>query len=593
MNSLDSEGKSDPGGSEVGLTTEPKKKHRRRVRRLIVIGVVLVTLLTAGFFAVRHIWGFEIGHHCIQKTGDWSNPSRALLLYRLALLFDPDRSDARHNRITLFIEMGKVGRAIRECSKWIKARPDDADAYVRKTRILLDQNKVDEAVAVFDELIKVQPEQAQGYIGRGGIYFQLKEYEKALAEYDKAIERGGGKVGHRGHEAHAKRGAVHLQLGDHEKAIADYGRAIEIETEAARAFEKIALARAQQYPGSGAEEVLSTRWRHLATVYDLRRHAYTRAERYDEAMADINKAIELDPENARYLITRGWLHAHGQEIDTTRAIRDLTEAIEKSEQGIEATDQDLQKLTDAPKYTRESLEKYYLELKVWHTKNMAKAHYIRGCMYFHQGEYALAMADLDKTIELNPEYARAYARRARLFEMRGEMDRAFSDVNRAIEVDPAVSSGHYCRGFLLYYMDDYNGALKDFAEVAEIEPITPYAFVWQYLARRRLGQEDAEGKLAEASKSVEMNDWEKAIVDFILDNIAAEEFLKAATDEDPEKQDGKQCEAYFYIGQQYLLAANKEEAQRCFEKSVATGAKSFVEYRAAEKELERMDLKKE
>ena len=584
---------SDSGDSQMGQAKETKKKAWRWLRWLIGIAAVLVVLLAASFFIVRHIWGSEIGHQCIEKAHDSHDPSRALVLYRLALLWDPSRSDARANRVSLFIQMKKVKRALRECDRWIKARPNDADAYARKAWILLDQGRAGDALATFDKLIKLLPKQAQGYIGRGDVHFQQKEYEKALAEYDRAIERGGGKLGVLGQDSHAKRAAVHLELGDYEKAVADYNRAIEIETEAAEAQERRAIETAERYPKFDIDETLSIQKRHLASVYSLRGHAYAKAERYDEAMADIDKAIELDPKNAGYLIQRGWLYTYRQERDTARAIEDFTEAIKKSEEKMETADQDLQKSTEAPEYTRESLEQYYLELKARHTRTMAEAYYYRARAQFLQDNEALAMEDLDKTIELNPEYAEAYGTRAWFFEKKGETDRAFSDVNRAIELDPGVEWGYYCRGFLLYYMDDFNGALQDFVKAAEVESAKIYPYVWQYLSRRRLGEEDAGHELAEAGKSIEMEDWEKAIVEFILDDITAEELLKAAKDKDSRKQNEKQCEAYFCIGQQFLLEGNNEEARGYFGKSVATGVEDFLEYQAAEKELEKLESREE
>ena len=49
------------------------------------------------------------------------------------------------------------------------------------------------------------------------------------------------------------------------------------------------------------------------------------------------------------------------------------------------------------------------------------------------------------------------------------------------------------------------------------------------------------------------------------------------------------CEAYFYIGQFYLVHGDKPKARAYFEKTRATGLTIYSEHEAAVKELEQMD----
>ena len=581
------------------LDSEPKKK-RKRIRRLIVIAVVLAIVLTAGFFTVRHIWGWEIGEYFIQKAhNSWEQPDRVLRLYRVALLFDPDRSDARHNRISLFIQLGKEDRALRECDIWIKARPDDSGAYERKAWILVDQDRIEQALAVLNKFIERNPERPEGYTGKGDIYSKQEDFQKALAEYNKAVQCADEKVAGPGYEVYRERtalkravegrGKAYAELGQYDEAIADYSRAIVIETEDFQKFEKHVLEIAALRPEGHLEEHLVYSKRELAYLYARRGHVYSKAEQYDEAIQDIDKAIELDPENTEYMVTRGWLYGSKQDRNIPRAIEEFSKAIEIGEQAIEDTDEELESAINRAGDKEDPWVKHYWEVRARHIQNLVKAYCYRACAYGDGKQDEFAMADLNKAVELNPEYAYAYVTRAWMLDRRGQADRALSDVNKAIELDPDSYWGHYRRGLLMYYMDDFSGALKDFAKAGEIkQPQKIYAFLWQHICRRRLGEEDAGQQLAQASKAARMNDFEKEIVGFLLDEITGDDLLKATKDEDSKKQNGNRCEAYFYIGQRYLLADNEDEARRCFVKCVATGADDYVEYWAAKKELEKL-----
>jgi len=51
--------------------------------------------------------------------------------------------------------------------------------------------------------------------------------------------------------------------------------------------------------------------------------------------------------------------------------------------------------------------------------------------------YDDALADLNRAIELNPEYAWAIAHRGRTYQAMKRYDDALADLNRAIELDPS------------------------------------------------------------------------------------------------------------------------------------------------------------
>ena len=112
---------------------------------------------------------------------------------------------------------------------------------------------------------------------------------------------------------------------------------------------------------------------YLAIVYINRGGAYDYKGEYDRAIADFDKAIELNPKDGGAYINRGAVNYHKGEYD--RAIADYTQAIKLDPK-------------DAAVYTN------------------------RGIAYRRQGDFDRAIADYDKAIELNPKYANAYNGRA-------------------------------------------------------------------------------------------------------------------------------------------------------------------------------------
>ena len=67
---------------------------------------------------------------------------------------------------------------------------------------------------------------------------------------------------------------------------------------------------------------------------------------------------------------------------------------------------------------------------------LAWAHFNRGTALGMKGQLDRAIADLDKAIELNPQWAAAYSNRGRAFVGKGQPERAVEDYARAIELDP-------------------------------------------------------------------------------------------------------------------------------------------------------------
>ncbi len=100
---------------------------------------------------------------------------------------------------------------------------------------------------------------------------------------------------------------------------------------------------------------------------------------------------------------------------------------------------------------------------------------------------AAAIADYEKTIEIDPKYADAYNGAAYLIaKTDGDLEKALKYVNKALELEPGAESKLDTQGFVYYKMGDYQNALKIFS--ALLDDGYTYAYYGRGLVYEALGE---------------------------------------------------------------------------------------------------------
>jgi tetratricopeptide (TPR) repeat protein len=138
---------------------------------------------------------------------------------------------------------------------------------------------------------------------------------------------------------------------------------------------------------------LEVPWHAAALAH--RGETYRLMERYEEALADLNQAIELSPDDIWAIASRGLTHQQMGRYE--EALVDFTRAIELN-----------------PDYT------------------FAIAS--RGLTYQQMERYEEALADLNRAIELDPDDAWAIADRCLTYQLMGRSEEALADRHRALEL---------------------------------------------------------------------------------------------------------------------------------------------------------------
>ncbi|MCX7949739.1 MAG: tetratricopeptide repeat protein [Treponemataceae bacterium] len=111
--------------------------------------------------------------------------------------------------------------------------------------------------------------------------------------------------------------------------------------------------------------------------------------------------------------------------------------------------------------------------------DFAEAYNSRGLLYKELGRFDEALADYSKAVALNPRMAEGYNNRAIVYFNLGRLDEALADYNRAIELSPKYAEAYYNRGNLYKAAKRYDDALSDYKKAIELKD----GFVEAYINR--------------------------------------------------------------------------------------------------------------
>lgn len=198
----------------------------------------------------------------------------AIADFKKACELEPEGATARRNLRSAYLGRGldsydarHYARAADDAAEVIKLDPEDVLGYILRGNAHVSLRMYDAGVRDFTEAIRIDPSSGN-YLLRGSARRAAEKSDEAIADFTKAIE-----LDPKGEAGYRCRGEAHLALGKHAPAIRDFTDLIRVK------------------PTSGS--------------YTFRGMAYGLADKPNEAIADLTRAIQLDPSNALAYSVRG------------------------------------------------------------------------------------------------------------------------------------------------------------------------------------------------------------------------------------------------------------------------------------------------
>jgi tetratricopeptide (TPR) repeat protein len=177
-------------------------------------------------------------------------------------------------RASFMKEKGNHHSAIEDYTKAIAAHrgTDKAMQLSNRAMVYAELDHHRKAINDMNEAIKLEPSRAEFYSNRGSCHFGVSDFKKSIQDFSEAIRRNP-----KDPENYFRRAEAEASDGQKQAALKDYDEAIKLQTDKAA--------------------VADYHYRRAMVLSDMRR--------YDDAIVDLSKAMEIEPDNADFVFERG------------------------------------------------------------------------------------------------------------------------------------------------------------------------------------------------------------------------------------------------------------------------------------------------
>jgi tetratricopeptide (TPR) repeat protein len=315
--------------------------------------------------------------------------------------------------------------------------------------------KLPEAAEALVQAIRHDPSVGQAYKFLSIIWTELGENDKALeamTSHSKLVPQD--------FQGHVNRGALNIKMGHYEAAIADYEKAVA----AAPGNPKPLIWLANAYDGAGKlESALEVYDRAVLLSPDdveiyIERGVTLRGQRYfDRALRDFDHALSLDRENSRALsLKRSTFTAkYSLNEDLSPTAKQAFALVDQSEDAFTSGSYDR-----AGELCSEAVGLAPENAMIW---------YRQGWLRFRFEDYAGALSDYSRAIELEPQFVQAYLDKGATLTRLGRLEEAATNFKHITELDDRLPYGFYNLGTSLRALHREAEAIQYLTKAIELD----------------------------------------------------------------------------------------------------------------------------
>ena len=280
-------------------------------------------------------------------------------------------------------KQGSYREAIDDFSRAIESSGKDASGYSSRGKTLERMGNYRDSTLDFSRSLELRADNPEDLFNRGYSRMQTGSYRQAIEDFSMVATLDPDHAG-----TFRNRGYAYQQTGNYSQAISDYSRALALQPE------KVESSYRRRYPDAQLNKLVEAY--HPFFIYYNRGLSYLASGNYRPAIADFNKAIELDAGSAEAFFRRGMANQQAGEME--RALADYDRALELD-------------------------------------SRLADAYYGRGSWREQSGKFSSAITDYTTAIDIMPDFAQAYFSRGLLRMQMSLEETGMTDIKAAARMN--------------------------------------------------------------------------------------------------------------------------------------------------------------
>jgi tetratricopeptide (TPR) repeat protein len=262
----------------------------------------------------------------------------ALASFRKALEINPRQTEALSLMVGIYVRDKKYNEALQVCEKLKEKTGEDTSnvAVIEhlEGNIFLAKKDQEKARSHFEKAIKTDPNMLAPYVSLAKIYVEGKKLDQAISQYESVLNKQPKYLA-----GYMALGTIYDLKGDGNKAEDYYRRALEIRRDFGPAANNLAwnlLERGGNIDEAlGFAQIAKEQMPKSAAVMDTLGWVYYLKGSYLNAIAELEDALKLDPDNPVINYHLGLAHFKNKQADAAKEFMEKALKIDQNFKGAE------------------------------------------------------------------------------------------------------------------------------------------------------------------------------------------------------------------------------------------------------------------
>lgn len=213
--------------------------------------------------------------------------------------------------------LNKAEMSFREALKQFPHHQSNYLLYRYLGQIREHQNRGQEALEFYTSALDLNPKDLELRLDRAALLYRLGNDGRAISDYSDVLDQEPDNI-----EALGMRAHLYSRIHDYKQARADYEHIIRLEPLNEKAYVGLILVNDRSgRPREAMEQIdalISVYPKH-ALLYAIRGGMEQRRMEYERALADLSRAVEMEPTNVDFLVSRATLYLDMRKRKLARA----------------------------------------------------------------------------------------------------------------------------------------------------------------------------------------------------------------------------------------------------------------------------------